>query len=280
MSQQEQQRPSSHAAEMYERYIVPYLVGPWTPGLVALAALQPGERVLDVACGTGVAARIAAHKVGKAGRVTGLDVSPGMLEVARDLPAPSGAAITWIECSAASMPLKDATHDAVLCQQGLQFFPDKSAALREMHRVLRPGGRLALSVWKQANPYSAAVRAAVGRHIGREAAARLQTATSLGDPEALRRLILDAGFLDVHIYTHEMTIRLPPVEEFLPRQLASMPIAGAVAALSEEERAALVKDVSAAVQSYVDRDGVVFPNEANVATGHRVIDSGTNCLKP
>ena len=269
MSQHEQRQPSSWAAEMYECYVVPYLLGPWTPALVALAALQPGEHVLDVACGTGVVARLAAQKVRNTGQVTGLDLNPGMLAVARTLPPPTGAPITWVESSAVAMPLADATYDVVLCQQGVQFFSDKLGALREMHRVLRPGGRLVLSVWKQANPYSMAVRAAVARYIGTEAAARMQAATSLGNAEALlRHLMIDAGFHDVHIRPYVMTIRLPPVEAFVLRQLASMPIADAVATLSEEARRALVRDVRMAMHSFVDGDGVVFPSEANLVTAH------------
>jgi len=268
MSQPEQWQLSGNAAEMYERYVVPYLLGPWAPGLVALAALRPGERVLDVACGTGVVARLAAQKVGTTGQVTGLDLNPGMLAVARALPPPPGAPITWVECSAVAMQLGDATCDVVLCQQGLQFFPDRSAALREMHRVLRPGGRLVLSVWKQANPYNTAVKAAVARYIGTEAAARLQAPTSLGNAEALRHLLVDAGFHDVHIRPHVMTIRLPPEEEFVLNHLASTPVADAVAALGEETRIALAREVRMALQSYVDGEGVTFPSEAHLATAH------------
>ena len=113
MSQQEQWQPSGQAAEMYECCVVPYLLGPWTPGLVALAALQPGEHVLDVACGTGAVTRLAAQKVWTTGQVTGLDLNPGMLAVARALPPPTGAPITWVECSAVAMQLADATYDVV-----------------------------------------------------------------------------------------------------------------------------------------------------------------------
>ncbi len=268
MNRSEQWQPNGSAAEMYECCVVPYLMSPWAPGLVALADIQPGEHVLDVACGTGVVARLAAPAVGPNGKVTGLDLNPGMLAVARALPPPPGAAITWVECSALAMQLADATYDVVLCQQGLQFFPDRSAALREIHRVLRPGGRLVLSVWKQANPYSSAVRSAVARYIGTEAAAGMEAATSLGSAEALLHLMVDAGFNNVHIRPHVMKIRIPAVEEFVLRQLASMPIADAVAAQSEEVRTALVRDVRMAVQSYIDKEGVTFPNEANLATAH------------
>ena len=125
---------SGNAAELYERYAVPYVLGPWAPELVELAALQRGERVLDLACGTGVVARLAAARVGTTGQVIGMDLNAGMIEVARALPAPSGPPIVWVEGSAMAMKLPDASIDVILCQQGLQFFPEKLAALREMHR--------------------------------------------------------------------------------------------------------------------------------------------------
>src|SRR2546423_849388 len=170
MSQQSGYQVSGDAAQLRERYSVRYFIGPWAPGLVAVAALQPGERVLDVACGTGVVTRIAAPAVGSKGQVTGLDINAGMLAVARSLPPPSGASISWVEGNAVAMDFPDASFEVILCQQGLQFFPDQSRALREMHRVLVPGGRVALSVWKSDGPYHNAVAEALEHHVGIEAA--------------------------------------------------------------------------------------------------------------
>jgi ubiquinone/menaquinone biosynthesis C-methylase UbiE len=95
-----------------------------------------------------------------------------MLAVARTLPPLSGTAITWIEGSAVAMEFPDASFDVILCQQGVQFFPDKTAALREMHRVLVPGGRVLLSVWKTAGPYNIAVGKALEQHVSVETATR------------------------------------------------------------------------------------------------------------
>jgi ubiquinone/menaquinone biosynthesis C-methylase UbiE len=269
MPQQEQWQLSGNAAELYERYVVPYFLGPWAPGLIEVAALQPGECVLDVACGTGVVARLAAQQVGIAGQVTGLDLNPGMLAVARALPPPPGATITWVECSAVAMHLPDATFDVVLCQQGLQFFPDKPAALREMHRVLVPGRRVVLSVWtKTVDPYGLAQWEAVERHVGTEAATRLRAPRVVPEPEELSRLLNEAGFRDVHIRTSRMTQYLPALETLVLCHLAATPIADAVAALSDEGRAALARDVRSALQAYADGDGVAVPNETNIVTAH------------
>jgi ubiquinone/menaquinone biosynthesis C-methylase UbiE len=149
MNTHEQWQLTMRAAELYERYPARYILGPFVPSLVDAARLAAGERVLDVACGTGVVARAAAKRVGPAGRVVGVDLNAGMIAVARSLSATNDAPIEWLERSALDLQLENASFDAVLCQQGLQFFPDKAIALQEMRRVLAHGGRLVLSVLDQ-----------------------------------------------------------------------------------------------------------------------------------
>jgi ubiquinone/menaquinone biosynthesis C-methylase UbiE len=135
---------SGSAPETYERYIIPAFMGEWAQDLVAVAAVRHGERVLDVACGTGVVARQAAAIAGTTSHIVGLDVNAGMLDMARRVPTPVGTTINWQEEDAAAIPFPDASFDVVLCQQGLQYFPDRKAAVNEMSRVLAPGGRAAL----------------------------------------------------------------------------------------------------------------------------------------
>jgi ubiquinone/menaquinone biosynthesis C-methylase UbiE len=259
---------SGNAAELYERYAVKYFIGPWAPGLVAAAALQPGQRVLDVACGTGVVAHLAASKVRPTGHVTGLDINAGMLAVARSLALPIGTSVTWVEGSAVAMDLPDASFQVVLCQQGLQFFPDKLAALRQMRRVLVPDGRVLLSVWKSEGPYNAAVGDALEQHVGTEAATKYRASRVVPDAEELDRLLLAAGFRDVSIRPSVMTVRLPSIDSFVLNHLSALPVAGAVAALNEKERAALASQVRAALQAYADNGGVAVPDQTNIAIAH------------
>src|SRR5690348_2753575 len=123
---------AAEAAELYQRHLVPAVTAGWAADLVDRAGLWRGQRVLDVACGTGVVARAAAERVGRTGRATGIDINAGMLAVARSLRPCRGAAIGWCQGSALHLPFPDASYDAVLCQLGLQFFPDRPAALAEM----------------------------------------------------------------------------------------------------------------------------------------------------
>src|SRR6266581_4376739 len=140
---------------------------PWVHCLVDVAALQPAEHVLDVACGTGFVARLAADRVGAKGRVVGIDLNASMIEAARAASG-QGAATTieWRTGDAAALPFEDSIFDVVLCQQGVQFFPDRVRALREMRRVLRPEGRLAFTVWRAIGdtPYLAALTDVLSRH--------------------------------------------------------------------------------------------------------------------
>ena len=269
MSERSGYQISDDAAKAREQYSVRYFIGPWTPGLVAMAALQAGERVLDLACGSGLVARLAASEVGSTGRVTGLDVNEAMLAVARSLPPPAGAPITWVQASAEAMDLSDASVDVILCQQGFQFFPDKPAALREMHRVLAPSGRLLFSVWKSPSPYNVAVSEALERHVGLEAAKKFRSSRLVPDESTLDRMLVEAGFRGVKVRPSAMMVRLPPMESFLLGHLSGMPIAEAVAAVSDDRRAALVADVKAALQPYADRDGVAVPDEINISMARK-----------
>ena len=169
MNQQTQKQPAESPAEIYEYHMVPAIFAPWVPALLGLAAPQIGERFLDVACGTGVVARHAVSRIGPTGRVVGLDMNPKMLDMARA----RGPSVEWKEGDAQALPFADREFDMVVCQQGLQFFPNRDVALREMHRVLAPGGRLALALWSEieSSPGHDALAQGLERHIGPEAAA-------------------------------------------------------------------------------------------------------------
>lgn len=266
MGEQKQWHLSGNAPETYERSLVPVIFAPWAAVLIARAALQPGERVLDVACGTGVVARLAAPQVGTHGQVTALDLNPGMLAVARSLPPVAGAVIDWREGSAVALPFAKATFDVVCCQQGLQFFPDRLAALREMRRVLTPEGRLTLAIWRAKHPFFSALADALAQHVSPEAGAGGRAPFALAEAREVRTLLTDAGFSNVHIRIEILPMRVTSLEGYVPEQLAATPMAGAVAAAGEGARAGLLQDISTAVQAYRDDEGWVFPTEAHIVS--------------
>jgi SAM-dependent methyltransferase len=259
------QQVGGSAAEAYERQLVPAMFAPWAARLIELAGLQPGQRVLDVACGTGAVTRLAAPRVGGSGRVVGLDVNAAMLAVAGSLPAAEGAPIEWLQASALAMPLPRAAFDAVLCQQGLQQFPDRPAALREMRRVLRPGGRLAASVWSaiEASPGMAALVSALEQHVGVEAANNRRAPFALGDADELGGLLAVAGFRDVQVRTLVETARFRSPEALVEAQLAATPLS-TLGALNDEVRRIVARDVRAALRPYLHGRDLAVPMEAHV----------------
>jgi ubiquinone/menaquinone biosynthesis C-methylase UbiE len=271
MAQQEHWQLADEAAENYERYRVPSMFGPLAEDLVEAAGLRPGDRVLDVACGTGVVARHAARQLGGGGRVAGLDINPGMLAVARAAAAAEGLAIEWREGDAQAVPFGDGSFDVVFCQQALQFFADRAAALREMRRVLAEGGRLALSVFRsiEHRPDLAAVAAALERHIGPGAGAARRAVVSLGDAGELRRLISGAGFRAVEIRPIVTTQRFASVEAYLREMETTAPSTDPVGRLDEPTRRAILADLSTALEPYLTGEALVFPAATHVATARK-----------
>lgn len=242
---QQQVSGQSHAgspAENYQRFFVPAISAPVADDLIAMAALQSGERVLDVACGTGVVTRLAADRVGGAGSVAGLDIHPGMLAVARSA-TPSDMSIDWREGNAESLSCPDNAFDVVLCQMSLQFVPGKLTALREMRRVLKTGGRALVSVPGPKPPLFAILTDALARHFSPQAAAFADRVFSMHDVDEFEELVRSAGFRNVAVEAKPKPLRLPAPADFLWQYIYSTPLAEAATQAGEAKRAALEHDV-------------------------------------
>lgn len=248
------ERYGGSAAENYQKYFVPAIGRPSATGLIAAAELEPGEAVLDVACGTGVVARLAREAVGAEGSVTGLDVNPGMLAVARSA-TPEDVDIEWIGAPAEDMPLPDDSFDVVLCGMGLQFFEDREAGLREMRRVLNNEGRAVLNLPGPIPPVFQVFERGLERHLGPEAAGFAAAVFSLYDADELRDLAARSGFGDVQVDSTVGALPVGPPEAFLWQYVHSTPLAGALGAASEEHRAALEREVVDGWREFVVDDG-------------------------
>lgn len=252
----------------YERYFVPAIGAPLATDLIRSASLRPGERVLDVACGTGVVARLASQQVSATGTVAGLDLNPGMLAVARAA-TPPGAPIEWHEASAEAMLFPDASFDVVLCQMGLQFMPDKHAALREMRRVLVRSGRLILNLPGPTPQLFNIMGAALERHIGAKAAGFVHQIFSLHDTAEVQDLVSGAGFHDVSVQSDTRLLHLPAPEEFLWQYVHSTPLAGVVAQVDDDRRDLLERDIVAEWQEFVKDRALVLRVRMVVATARK-----------
>lgn len=187
-----------------------------------------------------------------------------MLEVART--ATQDTAIEWHEASADALPLGDATFDVALCQMGLQFFPDRLGALREMRRVLISGGRAALNVPGPTPPLLAVLEQALGRHLGPEAAGFVAMVFSLHEPEELRELMESAGFTDVGAGSEHKALTLPAAEDFLWQYVFSTPLAEPAGKLDEERRADLQHEVVTGWAPFAENGGLVLELDITSAT--------------
>lgn len=256
---------SGSAAEIYQDFFVPALFGEWGPRLVEAAGVVPGGSVLDVACGTGAAIEAAAAEAGPGSWLVGLDRNPGMLAVARArLPQ-----VDWVEGRAEDLPFADAAFKAVMCQFGLMFFDDRAAALAEMYRVTRPGGRMAVAVWgpAEASPGYAAMIDLIERVVGPEAADALRAPFVLGAEAALAAEFDAADLPRPEIGTREGTARFPSVEDWVRTDVKGWTLADMI---DDAQYEALCAAAPEALAEFVDADGRVrFAAPAHVAVVER-----------
>jgi ubiquinone/menaquinone biosynthesis C-methylase UbiE len=250
------------AAEIYEEFFVPALFRQWPPKVADAARIQRGDRVLDVACGTGILARAIAERVGSGGSVVGLDTNPVMLEVARRK-APE---IEWRQAPAEALPFADQSFDAVVSQFGLMFFEDRKAAIREMARVLRPGGRLVVAVWAalETSPGYADLADILQELFGEEAANAIRAPFALGDTGTLRALFADAGIQNVEIANREGTVHFPSIEAWIYTEIKGWTLADR---LNDEQYQLLLLEAERKLQPHVNSgDAVSFSAVANIVS--------------
>jgi SAM-dependent methyltransferase len=259
---------SGDAAAFYERY-VKFVMEPWVRRLVDVAALQPAEHVLDVACGTGFVARLAAQRLGANGRAVGIDLNASMIEAARVASDRDGSTtMEWRVGDAAALPFEDGAFDAILCQQELQFFPDRVQALREMRRVLRPRRSVGVHGVERHHSYTVRGGARVGTGATRESRGRLYGASAA----CASRCRGAPGSRDVRRLSERVRASddrddyAPLPEKFAPGHFAALPMAEAIARLTPDWRAALIQDMTEALRAYVDGDHLRVPAGVHVVT--------------
>lgn len=255
-------------AALYERFFVPGIATPVSSELIAAGDLQASERVIDIACGTGVIARAAADQVGAAGTVVGVDAAADMLEVARATPA-RGAPIQWHEADAASLPFSDELYDVAFCQMGLMFMQDRPGALTEMYRVLAPSGRVVLNTPGRIQLPFQVMERAISEHINPELGAFVSTVFSMPDPEVLAAMLRDAGFSDVSSKEYVVRLNLPDPAVFLWNYINLTPMGPLVAEAPEDAREAMETQVVEALAAHIVDGRVPVDQPMALAWGTR-----------
>ena len=251
------QQISVEIAETYEASFVPSLFAGLAEHLVAAAGITPGQRILDVACGTGIVARVAADRAGERGRVTGLDLNDAMLTVARRV-RPD---LDWRQGDATSLPFPDRSFDVVLCQSGLMFVPDVAGAVREMARVAVDGGTVAVQVWSSLERQTGIqpLADAVARYAGREAVDLISTYFRLGDQDAFTAHFDAAGLRVTFVRSLPVTLRAPSIDEYVTTEVESTPL---VSRISDDVYRRIREDARTGLAPFCDdAGGLALPLE-------------------
>lgn len=256
-------------AEVYEELMVPGFFGYFAADLVQRADLDDGDRLLDVACGTGVIPRAANRTGVSLGRLTGLDMTPGMLEVASRVADEDGTA-EWIEGDATAMPFEDESFDVLTCQQGLQFFPDREAGIREFRRVVAPGGRALVACWtglEDQPAFRAFLEAAAS--LAPELVSVGEAPFTLGSADELSAHFEDAGFAQVEVVRVEHDAEFDSASEFERAFAEGSPVAIALAEIEPDKVAAIREAARRALEPFGSESGFRAPMATHIAVARR-----------
>jgi ubiquinone/menaquinone biosynthesis C-methylase UbiE len=241
--------------QVYEELLVPRMFTPWAKLLLTEAKVSPGEALLDVACGPGTVALMASEKAGPNGKVTATDISPPMLNIARAKPrSPNGAPIEYVESPANPLKVADDSFDVTVCQQGLQFFPEKVEALREMARATRPRGRIVVAVWGSLEQCVlwGEIYASLQETIPSQVADLMKTPFSLNDPRELKALAEEAGLKNIEVKTCSLPLVFEQGVDQAIRVLDATPLAPQIAELSSEEHETLADSLRSRLKRFLN----------------------------
>ena len=266
MGENESGQVSAHAAKVYEEFYIPGLFAEWPPRLIDAARIVAGQRVLDVACGTGVLTQAVADRVGPSGSIVGVDINEGMLSIARE----KHPAIEWRNAPAEDLPFEDMRFDSVVSQFGLMYFDNQQLALKEMMRVLKPGGTLAIAVWDKLenSPAYNLEEQLFLRVLGDEYSD--ESPFSLGDTEKLEQLFGSAGISDARIQTHAGTARFASIEEWIYTDVNGWTVDDAI---EGEDYDRLLREAKKDLARFLTPEGTVaFATPAHIVTARKPED--------
>ncbi len=252
------------AAQLYEAQKVPAIFQPLAERTLESISLDGCNRVLDVACGTGIVARLLAGRLGPRVRIDGVDLNGAMIAVARKVAGTMGAGLAWHEADVGALPFDDGVFDLAICQQGLQFFPDRPRALGEMRRVLAPRGRLVLTVWKESSALFQAMAEALRHQHLTELADQMLSPFAFNDGCAIRMLITEAGFGEVSAQELEVERRIGPVVESVPREFAGSHVAEQIAGLEQGVMAEILRECDAKLRRFESGGGLSIPQRTHL----------------
>lgn len=260
------------AAQAYEDHLVHSLFAPWAQRVVDHARPVAGESVLDVACGTGIGARLVAPLLSPGGSIVSADIDPGMIAVAKSTHSntelPSDVSVEW-HAHPGELPLvQEGSIDLCLCLQGPQFLTDPTEGMVQIYRSLKTGGRLAASVW---NEYSTNKgHYAIGQALQKRGIKPAIKPFSFGNPEHAKALFELAGFEIEYFSTDDMKIAFPSTKQFVDGVAAGAPATRhALAQLEAADLEAFIGDVDVQLAPYKTPEGLQLPTSAHIVVARK-----------
>lgn len=264
MAKQETFQIQGSGPQAYEDQKVPSMFRPLAEATLRKVDVPKGVRVIDVACGTGIVSRLVAERVGGSGSVIGVDLNSAMIAVAEKTTDSSGATIEWKQGDVTALLFPDASFDVAFCQQGLQYFPDKVAALKEIRRVLKPGGMLALTVWSEVPKLGGAISDALGQYVNAEAAKKALAPFAFRDIDVIKPLFVEAGFSEIQAEILAVDRVLDPTDISIPAEIVSSGFTDDVEKLDADTRKAMVDGVGEALKEYRTDSGFSIPQRTHL----------------
>lgn len=258
---------TGNAAAIYEEQKVPAIFRPLALATLDILPIQDDDKVLDVACGTGVVGREAMKRLGPNGSVTGVDLNEGMIGMAREMTKTEATRYEWHVADVTAMPFEADAFSLAICQQGLQFFPNEDAALREMRRVLSPEGRIAISVWAGASEFFKSLAEALSRHVSEEVSQKSLAPFQYAGIATLPDRLSDIGFDDISVQKFSVVREIITPEAAIPKEILGNPVGPAVAEQGEAVMGQIVREIMDDLQHCFDGSKLVAPQEANLITG-------------
>ena len=247
------------AAQKYDNHSVPAMFTPLARATLDNMFLPEGAHIIDVACGTGALTREIAKRLPGRGRIVGADLNETMIDLARQRHPSDGHDATYVASDVCELPFEDAGFDLAFCQQGLQFFPDKPAALAEIRRVLKTGGKLKLTCWSAVSPFNSALSDALAEHVGEAASNRAKAPFSFRDGETITELLEITGFA---VEAHQIIVLERRFEDLF-EQIMALPVEKDLSNAGHAITRTVVEDVATALQKYADNNVFVVPQEAH-----------------
>ncbi len=253
-------RLTNAAARKYQDHSVPAMFGPLAKATMERVSLPANASVIDVACGTGALTREIAKALPGKGVVAGVDLNDTMIDVAQNMQPETPHRMIWDVCDVCNMPFGAAEFDFAFMQQGLQFFPDKPAALVEVGRVLKPGGGLYITCWRAISPFNGALADALHRYVSPEAATKARAPFSFRDGDVIADLLTSAGFAP----EPPGAIILQRQFSDLAAQILALPIEADLRAAGDDITSTVIDEVAQDLGKF-DQDGtLVVPQEAHL----------------